>query len=160
MAVDPIPRGFHTVTPYLIVRDAARAIDFYRDAFGATEIMRMPGPGGKLMHAEIRIGDSVVMLADEFPEMDVLGPESRGGCTSSILLYVPEVDSAYARALSAGAKELRPLQNQFWGDRMGTVTDPFGHNWSLASHVEDVTEEEMQRRFAALMSQRTDCAES
>ena len=145
----PIPEGYHSVTPYLIVDDAKRAIEFYGRAFGAQEMFRMP-MGERIGHAELKIGDSVVMLADEFPDMDHLGPNSRGGTTVSLLIYVDDVDRAFAQAIEAGAKEQRPLTNQFWGDRMGTLADPFGHQWSLATHVEDVPPEEMQRRMAAM----------
>jgi PhnB protein len=151
MAVKPIPDGYHAVTPYLIMKEAAKAIDYYRRAFGAMELMRFPAPGGKIMHAEIKIGDSTVMLADEFPEMGYLGPESRGGSTVSILLYVENVDEVFNRAVAAGAKVLRPVKNEFYGDRTGTLADPFGHVWSVATHVEDVTPEEMQRRFRESM---------
>ncbi|MDP9423857.1 MAG: VOC family protein [Pseudomonadota bacterium] len=144
----PIPDGYNSVTPYLIVDDAERALEFYKTAFGAEEKFRLP-MAGKIGHAEIKIGDSFVMLADEFPEMGHLGPNSRGGPTSSIVLYVEDVDSSFKKALEAGAKEQRPVENQFWGDRMGTLTDPFGHQWSLATHVEDVPEAEMQTRMEA-----------
>ena len=144
----PIPDGYNSVTPYLVVDDAKRAIEFYSQAFGAEEKFRLP-MGDRIGHAEIQIGDSFVMLADEFPEMNHLGPNARGGPTSSIVLYVEDVDRAFQRALEAGAKEQRPVENQFWGDRMGTLTDPFGHQWSLATHVEDVSESEMQSRMAA-----------
>ena len=142
----PIPEGYHSVTPYLIVDDAKRAIEFYSDAFGAEEKFRLP-MGDRIGHAEIKIGDSFVMLADEFPDMGHLGPTARGGTTVSLLIYLPDVDAAFKRAIDAGAKELRPLENQFWGDRMGTVTDPFGHQWSLATHVEDVPENELGTRM-------------
>ena len=145
---NPIPEGYNSVTPYLVVDDAAKAIEFYKQAFGAEEKFRMP-MGDRIGHAEIKIGDSFVMLADEFPDMDHLGPKSRGGTTVSLLLYVNDVDSAFKTAVDAGAKELRPLENQFWGDRMGSLTDPFGHQWSLATHVEDVSEEEMESRMKA-----------
>ena len=144
---NPIPEGYHSVTPYLVVDDAAKAIEFYKKAFGAEEKFRMPMGENRIGHAEIKIGDSFVMLADEFPDMGHLGPTSRGGTTVSLLIYVDDVDSAYRTAIDAGAKELRPLENQFWGDRMGSVTDPFGHQWSLATHVEDVSESEMQSRM-------------
>jgi PhnB protein len=154
MPVRSIPEGYHSVTPYLIVDDAAAAIDFYTRAFGATEKFRMPMPapsgvegGGKIGHAELLIGDSHVMLADEFPDMGHLGPKARGGATASLLLYVDDVDSAFQKAIAAGAKELRALETQFWGDRMGTLTDPFGHVWSLATHVEEVAPDEMERRM-------------
>jgi PhnB protein len=142
----PIPDGYNSVTPYLIVEDAKRAIEFYAKAFGAEEKFRLP-MGDRIGHAEIKIGDSFVMLADEFPEMGHLGPNSRGGPTSSIVLYVEDVDSSFKQALEAGANEQRPVQDQFWGDRMGTLSDPFGHQWSLASHVEDISEAEMESRM-------------
>lgn len=142
--------GYHAITPYLVVRKAADAIAFYARAFGASEIMRLPMPDGRLGHAEIRIGDSVVMPADEFPEQGVVGPETLGNTTASLLVYVEDVDAAFAKALAAGATELYPLRDQFYGDRNGTLRDPFGHKWTLATHKEDVSEEEMQRRMAAL----------
>ena len=145
---NPIPDGYNSVTPYLVVDDAAKAIEFYKKAFGAEEKFRMP-MGDRIGHAEIKIGDSFVMLADEFPEMDHLGPKTRGGTTVSLLVYVNDVDSAYQTAIDAGAQQLRPLENQFWGDRMGSLTDPFGHQWSLATHVEDVSEDEMETRMKA-----------
>ena len=149
----PIPEGYHSVTPYLVVDDANAAIKFYERAFGATEKIRMPRGNG-VGHAELQIGDSVVMLADEFPDMGHLGPKSRGGPTSSILLYVEDVDTAFNKAINAGAIQQRALENQFWGDRMGTLQDPFGHQWSLASHVEDVSPEEMQKRMEQFSSQK------
>ena len=152
MAVQPIPDGYHSVTPYIIVDGAAQAIKYYRKAFGATEIMRMPGPDGKIMHAEIQIGDSRVMLADEFPDMGAKGPRSFGGSPLFLMIYVEDVDRVYNRALEAGGTEVRPLQNQFYGDRSGTLSDPFGHQWTLATHVEDVAAEEMQKRMAATFS--------
>ena len=149
MAVNYIPDGYHTVTAYLIVDDAARALDFYRDAFGARELFRLP-MGDKIGHAEIMIGDTHLMLADEFPEMGALGPNTRGGPTASFLIYVPDADAAYAKAVDAGARADRPLKDEFWGDRIGTVLDPFGHKWSLATHKEEVGPEEMQRRMREL----------
>jgi PhnB protein len=149
--VNPIPEGYHSVTPYLVVDDAKAAIDFYARAFGAEEMFRLP-MGERIGHAEIRIRDSVIMLADEFPEMGHLGPNSRGGTTVSLMIYVEDVDSAFRKALDAGATEKRPVEDQFWGDRMGTLTDPFGHMWSLATHVEEVPPEEMQRRMAQFSS--------
>ena len=143
MAVKPIPDGYHTVTPYLIVQGAAKALDFYKKAFGATELVRMPGPGGKIMHAEVQIGDSRVMLADEFPEMDARGPQALGGTPVGLCIYVENVDALFDRAVTAGAKVLRPVVDQFYGDRSGTVADPFGHKWTIATHVEDVSPEEM-----------------
>lgn len=146
MAVNYIPEGYHTVTAYLMVDDAAKALDFYRDAFGAEELFRLP-MGDKIGHAEIMIGDTHLMLADEFPDMGALGPNSRGGPTASFMIYVPDADAAYDRAVKAGARADRPLKNEFWGDRIGTVIDPFGHKWSLATHVEEVPPEEIQRRM-------------
>jgi PhnB protein len=148
MPVNPIPEGYHSVTPYLTLNDAAAAIDFYVRAFGATEVMRMP-MGDKIAHAEIRIGDSHVMLSDEWPDMNKLSPKSRGGPTAGLMIYLPDVDSAYQRALDAGGEAERPIENQFWGDRSGSVRDPFGVSWMLATHVEDVSPEEMGRRMAA-----------
>ena len=146
--VKPIPDGYHSVTPYLIVDDAKAAIEFYQRAFGATEKFRLP-MGDKIGHAEIKIGDSFVMLADEFPDMGHLGPKARGGTTVSLLIYVEDVDSAFKQAIEAGATEERPLENQFWGDRMGTLSDPFGHKWSLATTVEEVSPEELETRMKA-----------
>ena len=153
MAVSHIPEGYHNVTPYLIVDGAAEAIRFYAEAFGATEVLRMPMGDDRLAHAEVKIGDSFVMLADEFPDMGFLGPNKRGGATASLLIYVEDVDAAYQRALDAGATAERPPENQFWGDRMGTLRDPFGHRWSLATHVEDVAGDEMERRMAEAFQQ-------
>src|SRR4051812_19156734 len=153
MAVKPIPDGYHTVTPYLIVQDAARALDFYKEAFGATESCRMAGPGGKVMHAEIKIGDSSIMMADEFPEMNARSPQSYGGTPVSLALYVEDVDARVGRAVAAGAQVLRPVADQFYGDRAGTVQDPFGHVWTIATHTEDVSLEEMRRRSEAFMKQ-------
>jgi PhnB protein len=147
MAVNAVPQGYHTVTPYLIVKGAAAAIEFYQKVFNAMELMRMPGPDGKVMHAEIKIGDSPVMLADEFPEMGFVGPQPALGSSVSILLYVEDVDRCFAHALAAGAKELKPVKDQFYGDRSGTLADPFGHIWTIATHVEDVDPQEMQRRM-------------
>jgi PhnB protein len=134
-----IPRGYHSVTPYLACKDAAGAIEFYRKAFGAAEVMRMPAPGGKIGHAEIRIGDSRVMLTDEYPEMDFLSPQTRGGTTVHIHVYVRGVDAMVERAVAAGAKLLREVKDQFYGDRSGSVQDPFGHVWHLATHVRDLS---------------------
>ncbi len=153
MAVNYIPDGYHTVTAYLMVDDAAKALDFYREAFGAEELYRLP-MGDKIGHAEIMIGDTHLMLADEFPDMDALGPNKRGGATASFLIYVPDADTAYDRAVKAGAKADRPLKNEFWGDRIGTVIDPFGHKWSLATHLEEVAPEEMQKRMAEWSKQQ------
>ncbi|HEX8366811.1 MAG TPA: VOC family protein [Allosphingosinicella sp.] len=148
MAVSHIPEGYHSVTPYLIIDGAAEAIRFYGEAFGAIEVLRMPmGDSGKLAHAEIRIGDSHVMLSDEWPDQGMFGPKARGGATASLMIYLPDVDAAWARAIKAGCTAERPPENQFWGDRMGTLTDPFGHRWTLSTHIEDVSEEEMGRRM-------------
>ena len=149
-----IPDGYHTATPYLIVTGAARALEFYKQAFGATEVVRMDGPGGKVMHAEIKIGDSHIMLADEFPEMGALSPQSIGGTPVSLMLYFEEADAVTARAVSAGAKVLRPVQDQFYGDRSGTLKDPFGHLRTLGTHKEDVPLEEIRRRFEVSQKQR------
>ena len=149
MPVKPIPDGYHSVTPYLIVNGAAEAIDFYKRAFGATELMRLEMPGPKIGHAEIQIGNSRIMLADEFPEMDARGPQALGGSPVGLMIYVEDVDSRFKTALAAGAKELRPLQDQFYGDRSGTVVDPFGHKWTIATHKEDLSDEEIKRRMAA-----------
>ena len=151
MATKPIPEGYRTATPYLIVKGAAEAIEFYKRTFGATELMRMADPQGRVGHAEIRIGDSVIMLADEHPAMGYRGPRSLGGSSVSILLYVPDVDAVFERALKAGARAQRPVQNQFYGDRSGTLEDPFGHVWTTATHIEDVPPEELERRAKAYM---------
>lgn len=144
----PIPDGYHSVTPYIIVDDAAAALDFYAAAFGATEVFRMP-MGNKIGHAEIKIGNSHVMLADEFPERDIRGPKSRGGSTSSLMIYLPDVDAAFQRALDAGGKVDGDMtvKDQFYGDRSGTLVDPFGHKWTLATHVRDVSENEMREHM-------------
>ncbi len=143
--VRPIPEGYHSLTPGLVARNAAAAIEFYKKAFGAEEVTRMTGPDGSVMHAEIRIGDSVVMLGDENPSFGTLSPLSTNGTPSSLHLYVDDADAAFERALRAGATVRYPLENAFWGDRYGKVTDPFGHGWSVATHVEDVPPEEMMR---------------
>ncbi len=149
-----IPDGYHTATPYLIVNGAARALEFYKHVFGATELIRMPAPGGKVGHAEIRIGDSNLMLADEFPEMDARGPQAIGGTPVSLMLYFEDCDAVIARAVASGAKVLRPVRDQFYGDRSGTVLDPFGHKWTIATHKEDLSAEELQKRAAALFGQK------
>ncbi len=154
MAVKPIPEGYHTVTPYLVVHDGAGAIEFYKKAFGAIETMRMGGPDGKVGHAEIRIGDSHVMLADESPDMGHRSAKSIGATPVSLVLYVEDVDAQFKQAIAAGAKEIRPVEDQFYGDRMGTLADPFGHVWSLGTHKEDVPPEEMNRRMAEMMAQK------
>lgn len=146
-----IPEGYHTVTPYLVIKDADKAIDFYKRAFGATEVVRMAGPGGKVMHAEIKIGDSYVMLSEEFLEMGNPSPQTLKGSAVSLHVYVEDVDAAFDRAVQAGAKATMPPQDMFWGDRFGKLVDPFGHLWSLATHTEDVAPEEMKRRSDAFM---------
>ena len=146
---DAIPEGYPPVTPYLIVDGAAAAIDFYGSVLGAKERMRMDGPGGKIGHAELEIGDSVVMLADEHPEIGALGPRAVGGTPVSLHTYVEDADAVFARALDAGAKERSPMEDKFYGDRMGTFEDPFGHHWHVATHVEDVPPEEMAKRAAS-----------
>ncbi len=152
MAAKPIPAGYHTVTPYLVVNNAAAAIDFYQRAFAAKEIFRMDGPQGKIGHAELKIGDSMIMLSDEMPGAGNRSPQSLGGTPVSIFLYLPDVDATFKQATSAGAKVEMPLADMFWGDRYGKLTDPFGHSWSLATHKEDVAPEEMSRRAKEAMS--------
>jgi PhnB protein len=145
--VKPIPDGFHTLTPHLVVKGASQAIEFYKKAFGAEEIGRAAGPDGKsLMHADLRIGDSRLFLVDEFPEMDCRGPQSIGGTPVTIHMYVEDVDAAFNKAVAAGAQVRMPLADMFWGDRYGVLADPFGHAWSLATHKEDLTPEEIDRR--------------
>jgi len=159
--VKPIPQGFHTATPYLTLNDAARAIDFYKRAFGAQEVMRMNGPGGKIGHAEIKIGDSIIMLADEMPGSGSRSPQSLSGTTAGIFLYVENADAVFNQAVSAGAQVEAPLADMFWGDRFGSLKDPFGHSWSVATHKEDVAPAEMSKRmqeFAAKMAQQTKSA--
>jgi PhnB protein len=150
MAVDPIPTDYPQVIPYLTVHDAAAAIEFYSYVFGAKERMRMDGPEGKIAHCELDIGRGVIMLSDEFPDMGGKTPRTVGGTPVTIMTYVEDVDAAFARALERGATEVRPVENQFYGDRSGLVEDPFGHLWYLSTHVEDVSEEEMQSRMAAM----------
>lgn len=150
MSVKAIPEAYHSITPYLVVTDAAKAMDFYKNVLNAQELLRVPGKDGKIMHAEIKIGDSVVMLADEMPNHDFKSPRSIGGSPISLLLYVENVDQVFARAKEAGAKVIRDLQNQFYGDRSATVEDPFGHIWNLSTHIEDVSPEEMDRRMKEL----------
>jgi PhnB protein len=152
--VKPIPEGYHTVTPYLIIRGAAKAIDFYKKAFGATELFRMAQPDGRIGHAELKIGDSPIMLADEHPQMGAKSPEAFGGSPVSILLYVEDVDKVFNQAVAAGAKVERPVQNQFYGDRSGGVKDPFGHSWYLSTHIEDVSHAEMERRAKEAMKKQ------
>lgn len=151
-SVAAVPAGYHTVTPYLVIRNAAAAIDFYKAAFGATVAFRLDSEAsGKVMHAEIRIGDSAVMLTDEWPDMGARGPDTLGGSPVSLYLYVEDVDALAAQAVAAGAREMRPVQDQFYGDRSGTFADPFGHVWHISSHKEDVPEDELRRRAKAMM---------
>ena len=154
MAVPFKPDGYHTATPYLIIHGAAAAIDFYKSVFGATEVMRIPHPDGRVGHAEIKIGDSTIMLADEFPELGHRGPKSLGGTTVSLMLYVEDADAVFDRAIAAGAEVVKPMMNQFYGDRSGTFYDPFGHGWTVATHVEDVSPDEMQRRAVEAAKQQ------
>ncbi len=147
MSTKAIPEGYHTATPHLVVRNAAQAIEFYKKAFGAQELMRMPTPDGKVGHAEIKIGDSVIFVADESPEMGMTkSPQTLGGCTGGVMLYVDDVDTTFQQAVDAGGKSFKPLADMFWGDRFGSLTDPFGHVWSIATHKEDVAPAEMEKR--------------
>jgi len=150
MPLSHLPKGYHSVTPYLLVDDAARAIDFYVHALGAEEMLRLP-MGDKIGHAEIRIGNSRVMLADEFPDMGLLGPKKRGGATASLTVYVKDVDACFAHALQAGATEERAVEDQFYGDRAGTLVDPFGHRWTIATQIEEVAPEALEARMAEWM---------
>ena len=144
MSVKPVPDGYHTLTPFLTVRNATRAIEFYKQAFGAVERGVMKGPDGKVMHAELKIGDSLIMLSDEFPEFGALSPESIGGSAMGLHIYVDGVDAAFDRAVKAGAHVEMPVMDQFWGDRYGKLTDPFGHKWSIATHTKDLSMDEMK----------------
>jgi PhnB protein len=150
--VNYIPQGYHTVIPYLSVKGASAAIDFYKNAFGATEVMRMPTPDGRIGHAELKIGDSHVMLADEFPQMNFLSPKSIGGSPVNIMIYVENTDTIFKRAVDGGAKVLKPVQDQFYGDRSGSIEDPFGHMWTISTHIEDVSPEEIDRRAAEMFA--------
>lgn len=149
MAVKPIPEGYHSVTPHLCVKGAAQAIEFYKKALAASERMRAEQPDGRIGHAEIQIGDSVIMLADEFPEMDARSPQTLGGSPVSIYLYVQDADATFNRAVAAGAKVKRPIADQFYGDRVGGIEDPFGHTWWISTHTEDLSPEEIEKRAAA-----------
>lgn len=149
MSVKPIPEGYHAVTPYLIVRGGVAAIEFYGRAFGAVELFRFPAPDGKIGHAEIKIGDSPIMLADEYPDMGYNGPKTIGGSPVSLMIYVEDVDAVFNRAIESGATVKEAVQDKFYGDRIGTVTDPFGHIWHIATHKEDVSMDEMERRAKA-----------
>ena len=150
--VKPKPQGYHTVTPSIVVRGGAKALEFYQKAFDAEETLRMPGPGGSILHAEFRIGDSVIMLGGEMPDMGARSPKAYGGTPVRFYVYVENVDAAWKRAIDAGAKQVTPLQDMFWGDRVGCVEDPFGHAWNLAQHVGDPTPEEIQKGQEAFLS--------
>ncbi len=147
-----VPEGYRTVTPYLVIRDAAKAIEFYKKAFGAKETMSMPTPDGKIAHAEIKIGDSMIMISDEMPQWGTKSPETLNGTPVGIFLYVPDVDATFKLAIASGATEVMPVADQFWGDRYGKVLDPFGHQWNIATHTEDLTSEEIGERAAKAMS--------
>ena len=151
--VKPVPDGYHTVTAYLVQRDTKRALEYYGKAFGAETVMSMPGPGGRIMHAEVKIGDSMVFMSDEFPAMspDTKSPQTAGCVTGTVFLYVPDVDAVFKRAVDAGAKVVQPVTDMFWGDRFGKIVDPFGHHWGIATHTEDVSPEEMPKRQAEWM---------
>lgn len=146
------PEGYHTATPYLTITGAAAAIDYYRQAFGAVEVMRLADPGGAIMHAEIRIGDSIIMLSEDAPQWGVRSPQAIGGTACSVMLYVDDVDATYAAAIAAGGTPAMPVENQFYGDRSGSFFDPFGHRWIVSTHVEDVSNEEIARRAAAMFA--------
>jgi PhnB protein len=152
MATQPIPEGYHTATPYLVIDGAAEAIDYYKNAFGAKERMRMEAPGNRIGHAEIEIGDSLVMLSDAFPQSTTKAPTELGGTTAGVFLYVEDVDAVVKKAVDAGATVTMEVADQFWGDRFGSITDPFGHSWSIATHVEDVPPEEKAERAKTAMA--------
>jgi len=152
MSAKPIPEGYHTLTPFLTVRNAVRAMEFYKQAFGAQERGVAKGPDGKVMHAELKIGDSVIMLSDEYPEFGSLSPQSVGGSPMGLHIYIENVDAAFDRAVKAGAQVEMPVMDQFWGDRYGKLKDPFGHKWSIATHVKDVSADEMKRSMDDAMS--------
>jgi PhnB protein len=152
MPVNAIPDGYYSLTPYLVCKGAAKAIEFYAKVFGAQEVVRMPGPDGSVRHAEVKIGNSMLMLSDENKERGQLSPESIGGSGCSIMFYTDDVDKVFARAVAAGAKTETPPTDMFWGDRMGNIIDPFGHKWAIATHKEDVSPEEMEKRMAAMGS--------
>ena len=154
MPAKPVPDGYHTATPYLIINGAAATLKFYKEAFGATELFRMDAPGGKIGHAEIKIGDSPIMLADEYPDMGYRGPQAIGGTPVSIMLYVEDVDAVFNRTVAAGAKVKQPVIDQFYGDRSATLEDPFGHVWTIATHKEDLTPEEIGKRAEVWMKQQ------
>jgi PhnB protein len=152
MAVKPIPEGYHTLTPYIEIENAGEAIEFYKRAFGAKEQVRMDAPGGRIGHAELEIGDSLLMLADPFPQSSIRTPKDLGGTTVNLFMYVEDADAVVQQAVDSGATVTRPVENMFWGDRFGIVTDPYGHTWSIATHVEDVSPEEMEERSKAAMA--------
>jgi PhnB protein len=153
MAVKPIPEGYHSVTPYLIVRDAAKAIEFYAQAFGAVELLRLPMPDGSVAHAEVKIGDSPVMFGEENPAWGSKSPQALGGTPAGLCIYVEDCDAVFNRAVTAGATVMKPLADQFYGDRSGTVIDPFGHQWTVATHIEDVSPADMKTRMDAMVAQ-------
>lgn len=150
MAVKAIPDGYYSLTPYLVCKDAAKAIDFYAKAFGAQEVVRMPGPGGRIMHAEVKIGNSMLMLSDENPDRGAVAPSAGGGRSASLMFYTEDVDGVFKRAIDLGATSIETPTDMFWGDRMGNLKDPFGHQWAIATHKEDVSPEEMQKRMQAI----------
>jgi PhnB protein len=158
--VKPVPEGFHTVTPHLVINGATEAIEFYKKAFNAEEISKLPGPDGRLMHGAVKIGDSIVFLVDEAPQWGSRGPQSLGGTPVGIHLYVEDVDAVFEQAVAAGATVKMPLENMFWGDRYGVVTDPFGHNWSLASHRENLTPDQIAKNAQTLFAKDGCAAES
>lgn len=154
MSVKPIPDGYHSVTPYLIVRDGAAALDFYKSAFSATELFRLEMPDGKIGHAEIKIGDSPIMLGDECPESQAASPQTLQGTSFGLCIYVEDCDAMFAQAVAAGGREIRPVADQFYGDRSGTIVDPFGHQWTISTHKEDLTSAEIDQRAADWMKQQ------
>jgi PhnB protein len=156
MSVKPVPDGYHTVTPHLTIRDAARAIEFYKAAFGAEQRGVMKGPDGKIMHAELKIGDSIIMLSDEFPEMGAVSPQTLGGSSTGLHIYLDNVDSAFDKAVKAGAEVEMPVMDQFWGDRYGKLKDPFGHKWSLGTHIKDLSMDEMKKGMDEAMAKWQD----
>jgi PhnB protein len=158
--VKPIPQGYHSVTPYLTVNDATKALDFYKRAFGAHEIMRMDAPNRKIGHAEIKIGDSIIMIADEMPGSGNKAPQTLGGSSAGLFLYVEDADAVFQKAVQAGSQVVAPLADMFWGDRFGTVKDPFGHSWSVATHKEDVAPAEMSKRMKEAMSKRQETSKA
>jgi PhnB protein len=156
-STDHLPKDYHSVTPYLAIRDAVKAIEFYKRAFGATEKYSLLHPDGKVMHAEIKIGNSVIMISEEAPEWGAVSPEALGGCSTTFMIYVPDVDAAHAQAIEAGAKETMPVADQFWGDRMGGLIDPYGFKWCLATCIEDLSPEEMSSRYEEWKKENKAC---